>query len=191
MACFRLRHFRSVLLDEGCPLRRCFRCLTQLDGFYTRGEGRKPYVVPVLRGKLCLGYAAWRAAYRSNSDTFAFGSGAPKSDNSYGHRYFLPGTIKLLLSISRVKCPTQGFCTKLSYGINHVRGSFEVHQHCKTVVSTLEGILRIRKLEVAVTPRDQRILHLDHDLILVLDSDISPQGFPIVSQSHPESNSLP
>ena len=51
----------------------------------------------------------------------------------------------------------------------------------------LEGIPRIGKLKIAVTPRDQYILHLHHDLIFILDSDISTDGSPVISQSHPES----
>jgi len=58
------------------------------------------------------------------------------------------------------------------------------------VVRSLEDISCIGKLKIAVTARNQYILHLDHDLIFILDSDISTDGSAVISQSQPESNIL-
>ena len=98
---------------------------------------------------------------------------------------------RLLLSNSGSQGPAHGLCAELPRCINRIRGSLDVYQHRETVVKSLEGIPRIGKLKIAVTARDQYILHLDHDLIFILDSDISPDGSAVISQSHPESNVLP
>ena len=58
------------------------------------------------------------------------------------------------------------------------------------MVKSLEGIPSIGKLKIAVTARDRHILYLDHDLIFILDSDISSDGSAVISQSHLESNIL-
>jgi hypothetical protein len=58
------------------------------------------------------------------------------------------------------------------------------------VVKPLKGIARVGKLKIAVGLRDRHILHLGHNLIFILNSDIAPDGSAVIFQSHPESNIL-
>jgi len=97
---------------------------------------------------------------------------------------------QILLSNSGSQGPAHGLCAELPRRIDRIRGSLDVYQHRETVVKSPERIPRIGKLKIALAARDQYILRLDHDLIFILDSDISPDGSAVISQSHPESNVL-
>jgi hypothetical protein len=58
------------------------------------------------------------------------------------------------------------------------------------MVKSLELISGIGEMIFRIPSGEEKIVQLSHDLVAVLNSDISPERIPIVSQSHPESNLL-
>lgn len=81
----RLGHFLLIAPHKGRPVRRACRSLAQLHRLGTRGQIGEPDVIPVLRRKLGLGHAAWRAAHGADAQAFIGESGGAEAEDVDGH----------------------------------------------------------------------------------------------------------
>jgi len=72
MAVFGSGHFGAILFDEFVPLGRIRGGEAEFHDRKTRGEVRKPNVVPVLGSEFGFGHAAWRTTNGAYAQAFVF-----------------------------------------------------------------------------------------------------------------------
>jgi hypothetical protein len=68
--------------------------------------------------------------------------------------------------------------------------SFDIYDDRKTVVKPLKLIASIWERELRLSPADEGVIQLGHNLVPVLDSNIGPDGISVISNPYPESNIL-
>jgi len=83
------RHLRSKFTQEGLPFVLGLGALAKFHYFRTWRQVWEPYVIPILRSILTLGYAAGRTPDCPDPNTFTRNSLCPETNNTHCHNYLL------------------------------------------------------------------------------------------------------